>query len=126
LILEAGIAIADAVQSYLSLKEARIKKKGLEKLIPIEEKRLEIKRKKLVEEVDVLKAELTLKMDKQNEIKEFVQLCCEFYNDAVNIAERYRSEDIVDDTELDKLESDLEKQWTMFQRALIVYIESIN
>lgn len=47
LLLEAAVSVADAVNSYVKLKEARAHRDGLERLIPHEKKRLELERKKL-------------------------------------------------------------------------------
>ena len=126
LVIEAGISVANAVQSFYQLKEAKAVRDGLEDYIPKVKKRLEVERKALIEQAKILKAELDLKKEKQAEITKFVLLTVQFYSDAVSEVEKIRGLDIIDEKELDRAEKDLEKQWRIFQKALRVYTEIIN
>lgn len=126
MVIEAGISVANAVQSFYALKEAKTVRKGLKEHIPKVKKRLEVERKALVEQAQMLKDDLKLKKDKQAEITKFISLTAKFYTDAVGEVEKIRASDIIDEQELDRKENELDKQWRSFQRAFRTYTEIIN
>ena len=51
LVLEAATSVADAVQAYLDLREARETRAGLKRLLPHEEERLRLAREQLSQEI---------------------------------------------------------------------------
>lgn len=126
LVIEAGISVANAVQSFYQVKEAKAVRDGLEDYIPKVKKRLEVERKALIEQAKILKAELELKKEQQAEITKFVLLTMQFYSDAASEIKKVKDSDIIDAKELDQKEKELAKQWRSFQKALRIYTEIIN
>lgn len=57
--IEAASAVLGAIDSYLSLRQARVHRDGLKALIPKEEKRLELERKALAQDIELARREMT-------------------------------------------------------------------
>ncbi|MDF3932197.1 hypothetical protein [Pseudomonas citronellolis] len=56
--IEAASAVLGAVDSYLKLRQARAHRDGLKTLIPKEEKRLELEREALAQDIDLARREM--------------------------------------------------------------------
>lgn len=124
LVLEAAVSVADAVGSYLRLKEARAHLDGLARLIPHEKTRLELECKKLAEQIALAKAELSDKSRIQERLGKVVLACAVVYRTAWNELHVIRSADIPDVEAFDKQFIELEDVWSELQHALQNYNET--
>lgn len=124
LLLEAAVSVADAVGSYIKLKEARAHLDGLAQLVPHEKKRLELERKKLAEQIALTKAELSDKSRIQERLGKLVLACAAVYRIAWDELHVIRSADIPDVEAFDLQFIELENVWSELQHALQNYNEA--
>ena len=118
LVIEAVISVADAVNSYLKLREARERRDGLQRLIPHEEERLRVERQKLSEELEIAKKEIDQKKRVQRRLGELVLACGRACNTAWSELHAIRESDLPDLDAFEQQQELLEGAWSDVRVAL--------
>ncbi|MBC7190768.1 hypothetical protein [Marinobacter sp.] len=124
MLLEAAVSVADAVNSYLKLKEAKARRNGLSQLIPHEEKRLDLERKQLAEQIELAKKDLAQTSRLQERLGKLVLACSSAYRTAWDELHALRSSDLPDIEAFDAQLIELEDVWGELQHALQIYNET--
>nr|WP_289073654.1 hypothetical protein [uncultured Halomonas sp.] len=124
LLLEAAVSVADAVDSYIKLKDAKAHRDGLSQLIPHEKRRLELERKKLAEQIALTKEELAHKTNIQEQLGRLVLSCSSAYRTAWDELHAIRSSDLPDIEVFDAQFLEIEDAWSGLQYALQNYNET--
>lgn len=126
LIIEAAVSVADAVNSFYKLKNAKARRDGLKDYIPLESLRLKVERHKLVQQIRLAQEEIQQKVDIQQRVGELALVCGRVVKAAWDELHGIRSADIPDLQEFDVRLEQLEDAWSDFQRALYNFYEMSN
>lgn len=124
MVLEAAVSVAEAVNSYLKLREAREHRDGLLRILPHEEERLRLEREKLEAKLELAKVEIRQHQDIQKRLGELTLVCasaCQIMWAELHVI---RSADLPDVEAFDRKLDDLEDGWNQFQRALANYYDT--
>lgn len=124
LLLEAAVSVADAVNSYLKLREAKAHRDGLIQFIPQEERRLELEREQLSEQIDLARKELAQRSQLQERLGKLVLTCHSAYRTAWYELHEIRSSDLPDIEAFDEQLIELEDVWAELKHALQNYNET--
>ena len=124
LLLEAAVSVAEAVNSYINLKEARLHRDGMTRFIQHEGKRLELERQKLADQIALAKQELSNNRKVQQRMGELVLACSAAYRLVWDELHAIRSSDLPDLDAFDTQLIELEDVWRELQIALQYYTET--
>ncbi len=117
LVIEAAASMARAVDSYLQLCTARAHRDGLERLIPLEERRLERERQQLAETLDLARRELETQRAVRQRIGELVLICAQAYRACLDELQAIRAADLPDLEAFDRSLEQLEEAQADLRRA---------
>ncbi|MCB9610828.1 MAG: hypothetical protein H6722_00010 [Sandaracinus sp.] len=126
MVLEAAVSVADAVNSYLKLREAREHRDGLRRLLPHEADRLQLERDKLENELELAKAQIDQRARVQGRLGALVLACSSAYSAAWKELQAIRSSDLPDIEAFDRKLEGLDESWEQLRRALANYAESTD
>ena len=124
LVIEAAVSVADAVNSYLKLREAKAHRTGLRELIPHEEDRLRLERHKLIEQLGLAKEEIAQKKDLQRRLGELALACGKAWRTVWTELHAIRTSDLPDLEAFDRQQQVLEDTWADLRHALGNYNET--
>ena len=124
LAIEAVASVADAVDSYLQLRAARERRDGLRRVIPHEEKRLQLQRQQLGKQLDLVKEEIEQRKDIQRRIGELALVCGQTLNTIWTELHAIRSSDLPNLEAFDSQLLSLDSAWTNLRHALENYHET--
>ena len=124
LAIEAAVSVADAVSSYLNLRVAREHRDGLRRVIPHEEKRLQLQRQQLGEQLDLVKEAIEQEKDIQSRIGELALVCGQTLNTIWTELHAIRSSDLPNLEAFDSQLQSLDSAWTNLRHALENYHET--
>lgn len=121
MVLEAAVSVAEAVNSYLKLRQAREHRDGLRRILPHEEERLRLEREKLDAELKLAKTEIDQRKDIQRRLGELTLACASACQVMWTELHAIRSADLPDLEAFEKKLDDLEASWDQLRRALANY-----
>jgi hypothetical protein len=121
MVLEAAVSVAEAVNSYLKLRQAREYRDGLRRILPHEEERLRLERKKLAEELDLAKSAIDQRRDIQRRLGELTLACATACQTIWAELHAIRSADLPDLDAFDQKLGELEASWNQLRHALANY-----
>lgn len=124
LVLEAAVSVAGAVNSYLELKEARVRRDGLAELLPYEEQKLKAERDRLQSNIDMAKRDIAQKVKVQERLGSLVLACSSAYRTAWDEIHAIRSSDLPNIEDFDAQLIELESVWSQLKHALYNYNEA--
>jgi hypothetical protein len=121
MVLEAAVSVADAVNSYMKLRQVREHRDGLRRILPLEEERLQTERKQLAQELELAKSEIDQRGDIQRRLGELTLACASACQTIWDDLHAIRSADLPDLGAFDRKIDELEASWNQLQRALTNY-----
>lgn len=124
MVIEAAISVADAVNSYLKLKNARARRDGLQDFIPLESERLRLEREELLEQISLAQEQIGDKVEIQKRLALLALACGKVVRSAWDELYAIRKADLPDFQQFDDKLEDLEDVWVDFKRALYNFYES--
>ncbi len=126
LVIEAAFSVAEAVNSYLVLREAREQRDGLRRLLPLEEDRLRATQETLRIEIELAKSELGRRQDIQQRLGGLSLICASACGQIWSEIHAIRTAELPALNEFDKKLDDLQRTWNQFRRALAHYSDTIT
>ncbi|MOA00327.1 hypothetical protein D3C78_1196850 [compost metagenome] len=94
--IEAASAVLGAVDSYLKLRQARAHRDGLKVLIPKEEKRLELEREALAQDIDLARREMQQAAAVRKTVGRMMLTCVQLTRHCLDELTLIRSSDLPD------------------------------
>ena len=126
LVLEAVGSVAEAVNSYLKLRQAREHRDGLRQILPHEEERLRLEREKLCKELEIAKTAIEQRQKIQERLGALTLICASVYRRTWDELHALRTAELPDIEAFDSTLEKLEDEWHQFQHALANYSDSSN
>ncbi|SAK99986.1 hypothetical protein AWB78_05865 [Caballeronia calidae] len=126
MVIEAAASVAEAVQSYLTLREAQAHRDGLRELIPHEAERLRLEREALKTQIDNARAELDSRIEVQKRIGELVLTCSAAVSTAWSELNAIRSADLPDIEAFDRKLDELDAANQQFRHAIAIYQDDVE
>ena len=126
LVLEAVGSVAEAVNSYLKLRQAREYRDGLRQILPYEEERLQIEREKLCEELEIAETAIDQRREIQERLGTLTLVCASAYRKTWEELHAIRTADLPDIEAFEHRLEDLEDAWHQLRHALAHYSDSSN
>lgn len=124
MVIEAAISVADAVNSYLKLKNARARRDGLRGFIPLESERLRLEREDLLEQISLAQEQIGDKVEIQKRLALLALACGKVVRSSWDELYAIRKADLPDFQQFDDKLADLENVWVDFKRALYNFYQS--
>lgn len=126
MVIEAAASVAEAVNSYLKLREAQAHRDGLQQLIPHDAEKLRLERAALNEELALAKAEIDQQMQVQQRIGALALACSSALSTAWSELEAIRSSELPDIEAFDRNLDEVDTAWQQFRHALSLYREYVD
>jgi hypothetical protein len=124
MVIEAAHSVAEAVNSYLQLRNAREHRDGLQRVIPHEAERLRLERQQLAEQLDLATKEIAQKKDIQQRLGGLVLVCGIAFRTTWTELHAIRTSDLPDLEVFDSQLLSLEGAWSDLKHALQNYNET--
>lgn len=126
MVLEAAVSVADAINSYLKLREAREHRDGLRRLLPHEAQRLRLERDSLQSALDLARAEIDQRQKVQERLGALVLACSLALSTAWEELHAIRASDLPDIEAFDRKVEEMDDAWQQLRRALANYSDSAD
>ncbi len=126
LVLEAVGSMAEAVNSYLQLRQRREYRDGLRLILPYEEERLQLEREKLCEELEMARTAVDQRREIQRRLGTLTLVCASVYSKTWEKLHAIRTAELPDIEAFEHKLEDLEDAWHQLRHALANYSDLSN
>ena len=126
LVLEAVGSVAEAVNSYLKLRQAREYRDGLRQILPYEEELLQLEREKLREELEMARTAIDQRREIQGRLGTLTLVCASVYSKTWKELHAIRTAELPDIEAFEHKIEDLEDAWHQLRHALANYSDLSN
>lgn len=124
--IEAASAVLGAIDSYLKLRQARAHRDGLKALIPQEEKRLELERAALAQDIDLARKEMEQAAKVRQVVGRMTLQCVQLTRHCLDELSLIRSSDLPDARSFDSAFERLMEADQGLRRSVEYFNTSVN
>lgn len=124
--IEAASAVLGVIDSYLKLRQARVHRDGLKALIPKEEKRLELEREALAQDINLARKEMAQAATVRQVVGRMTLRCVQLTRHCLDELSLIRSSDLPDARSFDSAFERLMEADQGLRRSVEYFNTSVN